>query len=186
MSAAPAQETEAGRDERPATVKVRHPFIRAFHWTLALCFAIAWITEDLQALHQPVGYAIMMLVALRLVWGLLGPRHARFSEFVRSPRATLAYARELLRGKAPRLSGYNPLGAMMIIGLLFTLTATGISGWLMTIDAGESTEWLEEAHEFLASLTLTLVGIHVLAVFIMSAVHGENLMRTMITGRKGP
>lgn len=186
MSAAPAQETEAGRKERPATVEVRHPFIRVFHWTLAFCFAIGWISEDAQALHQPVGYAILMLVAVRTIWGLLGPRHARFSEFVRSPSATLAYVRQLLHGRAPRLSGYNPLGAMMVIGLLFMLTATGVSGWLMTIDAGESTEWLEEVHEFLASLTLTLVGIHVLAVFIMSAVHGENLMRTMITGRKEP
>jgi cytochrome b len=186
MSAATAQQTEAGRKERPATVKVPHPFIRIFHWTLVLLFALAWISEDLQALHQPVGYAIMLLVAFRTVWGFFGPRQTRFSKLVRSPRASLAYARELLHGRVPRLSSHNPLGALMIVGLLFMLTATGVSGWLMTADAGWSTEWLEEVHEFFASVTLTLAGIHVLAVLIMSAVHGENLIRTMISGRKEP
>lgn len=177
-------ETDAGRDQRPATVKVWDPFVRIFHWSLVALFALAWVTEDLQWLHQPVGYAILLLVALRIVWGFVGPKHARFADFLRSPWATLTYARGLLAGTAQRLPGHNPLAGVMILALLVMLIATGASGWLMTTQAFGSAEWFEELHEALASLTLGLVGVHVLAVLIMSVVHGENLIRAMFTGRK--
>lgn len=184
MPAVITHETEAGRDQQPATVKVWDPFIRIFHWSLVVLFALAWVTEHLQWLHQPVGYAILLLVGLRIVWGWVGSKHARFADFVRSPRATLTYARGLLRGTAPRLLGHNPLAGAMIIALLGMLIATGASGWLMTTASFGDTEWLEELHEALASLTLGLVGLHVLAVLVTSAVHGENLVRAMLTGRK--
>lgn len=177
-------ETDAVRNRRPATVKVWDPFIRIFHWSLVLLFALAWVTEDLQRLHQPVGYAILLLVALRIVWGVVGTKHARFADFIRSPQATLTYARGLLTGMAPRLLGHNPLAGVMILALLGMLIATGASGWLMTTQAFRDAEWLKELHEAVASLTLGLVGLHVLAVLIMSAVHRENLVRAMFTGRK--
>jgi cytochrome b len=184
MPAPAAFETDSGRDQRPETVKVWDPFVRIFHWSLVALFALAWLTEDAQALHQPIGYAILALVALRIIWGFIGPRHARFADFVRSPRATLAYLRGLLTGSAPRLLGHNPVAGVMILALLAMLLATGASGWLMTTASFRHAEWLEEAHEALASLTLALVGLHVLAVLVMSAMHGENLVRAMITGRK--
>jgi cytochrome b len=80
--------------------------------------------------------------------------------------------------------GHNPLAGVMILALLAILIATGATGWLMTTGTFRSAEWLEELHEVLASLTLVLVGLHVLAVLIMRAVHGENLVRAMITGLK--
>jgi cytochrome b len=144
---------------------------------------VAWLTEHRQSLHQPIGYAILALVALRIVWGFIGSRHARFSDFVRSPRVTLTYMRGLLSGTAPRVLGHNPLAGVMILALLAMLLATGASGWLMTTGSYRA-EWLEELHEALASLTLALVGLHVLAVLVMSALHGENLVQAMITGRK--
>lgn len=186
MSASTVDEMEAGRDQRPATVKVWDPFVRIFHWSLVVLFAVAWLTEDAQALHQTAGYLIVALVALRVVWGFVGSRHARFGDFVRSPGKTLAYARNLMRGKAPRVLGHNPLAAMMIVTLLLMLTATGASGWLMTVEPYRSAEWIEDVHESLASLTLAFVGVHVLAVVVMSAVHRENLVRAMLTGRKQP
>lgn len=142
------------------------------------------MTEDLQSLHQPVGYAILGLLALRIVWGFAGSRHARFADFVHTPRATLAYVRDLLAGRAPRVLGHNPLAGIMVLALMAALVATGASGWLMTTDAYRSVRWLEEAHEALASLTLGLVAVHVGAVVVMSAWHGENLVRAMITGKK--
>jgi cytochrome b len=184
MSAAAERVREPGRVERPSTVKAWDPFIRIFHWSLVVLFALAWVSEDLQALHQLVGYAILGLVVVRVAWGFIGSRHARFSDFVRSPTATLAYARDLVTGRAPRVLGHNPLAALMILSLLAMLVATGASGWMMKMSAYRSAEWLEELHESLASITLALVGIHVLAVAFISAVHGENLVRAMITGRK--
>lgn len=184
MPAAAEQEMEAGRAQRPATVKVWDPFIRIFHWSLVALFALAWLTEEFQPLHQPVGYAILGLVLLRIVWGIVGPGHARFAAFVRSPATTLAYARDLLAGRAPHYRGHNPLAAMMILALLTMLIATGATGWMMTLGTFRSAEWLEEIHEGFAAATLALVGLHVLAVLFMSAVHGENLIRAMFTGRK--
>ena len=87
MSALAIEETEAGRDERPATAKIWDPFVRIFHWSLVVLFALAWATEDAQALHQPVGWAILSIVALRIVWGFVGSGHARFADFIRTPRA---------------------------------------------------------------------------------------------------
>ncbi|HZT46645.1 MAG TPA: cytochrome b/b6 domain-containing protein [Hyphomicrobiaceae bacterium] len=184
MAVGTANETETGRATRPVTVKVWDPFVRIFHWSLVALFALAWASEDLQALHQPVGYAVLGLVALRIGWGFVGPRHARFSDFVRSPTATLAYARALLTGTAPRLLGHTPIGGLMVLTLLACLLATGTSGWLMTTEAFRTAEWLEDLHEGLAALTLALVGVHVLGVLAMSALHGENLVTAMITGRK--
>lgn len=184
MPTSAEREMVAGRVERPATIKVWDPFIRFFHWSLVVLFILTWVTEDIQALHQPAGYAVLALVVLRILWGAIGSKHALFTDFVRSPSATLAYARELVAGRAPHFYGHNPLAAVMILALFATLIATGASGWLMTLDAYRSAEWLEELHEGLASVTLALVGLHVAAVAIMSIVHGENLVRAMITGRK--
>lgn len=176
--------TEAGRNMRPAEVTVWDPFVRIFHWSVGLLFAIVWASQDWQVIHQPAGYAILALVGLRLLWGVFGSRHARFSDFIRPPDATLTYARALLRGRPPRSLGHNPLGGLMLLTLLGMLLATGASGWLMTTEPMNGSEWIEELHEGLASITLALVGMHVLGVIVMSALHGENLVRAMITGRK--
>ncbi len=179
-----ASNTETGYAARLETVRVWDTFVRIFHWSLVILFALAWMTADLHSLHQPVGYAILGLVALRIVWGFVGSRHARFNDFIHSPRAILTYVRGLLAGKAPHVLGHNPLAGVMVLALLTALIATGASGWLMITDAYKSVRWLEEVHEALASLTLALVVVHVVAVFVMSAWHGENLVRAMVTGRK--
>jgi cytochrome b len=184
MPANAGSKTETGRATRPEPVKVWDPFVRIFHWSLVALVALAWASEDFQALHQPIGYAVLALVVLRIGWGFIGSRHARFNDFVCSPTTTLTYARGLLTGTAPRLLGHTPLGALMVLALLASMLATGASGWLMTTEAFRAVEWLEELHEGLASLTLALVGVHVVGVLAMSALNGENLVVAMIGGRK--
>ncbi|MGE0767503.1 MAG: cytochrome b/b6 domain-containing protein [Hyphomicrobiaceae bacterium] len=147
--------------------------MRIFHWSLVILFAFAWATEDHQSLHQPVGYAILGLLALRIVWGVVGSRYARFADFIRSPRTVLSYARDLVSGRALRSLGHNPMAGMMVLALMAMLMATGTSGWLIITDAYRSAQWLEEAHEALASLTPGLVAVHVAAVLVMSVWHGE-------------
>jgi cytochrome b len=146
--------TESGRDPRPETIRVWDPFVRIFHWFLVVLFALAWMTEDLQSLHQPVGCAILGLLALRIVWVFVGSRHARFADFIHSPGATLAYVRDLRAGKALRVLGHNPLAGMMVLAFMAAFIATGASGWLISTDAYRTARWLEEAHQALASLTL--------------------------------
>lgn len=87
----------------PETVKVWDPLVRLFHWSLAALFAIAFATgEHLERVHILVGYGVLGLIAFRIIWGLVGTRDARFSDFVCSPGAVMAYLRDMIAGRAKR------------------------------------------------------------------------------------
>ena len=175
----------AGGVTPPATVKVWDPLVRVFHWSLATLFLAAYLTgEDAGQVHIAAGYAIAGLIALRLAWGFVGPRHARFRNFVRSPRQVLAYLRDVATFSAPRYLGHNPAGGAMIVALLVMLLGTGITGYMMTTDAFWGSKWIEEVHETFANLTVGLVVFHVLGVLFSSFLHEENLVKSMVTGRK--
>jgi len=113
----------------PNAVKVWDPLVRIFHWSLVAAFAIAWLTGDEESrLHELAGYAVIGLVLVRIVWGFIGTRYARFSDFVYRPSTVLGYAREMLAGKHRHYLGHNPLGGMMVLALLVSLLATGVTG----------------------------------------------------------
>ncbi|MFO1074823.1 MAG: cytochrome b/b6 domain-containing protein [Geminicoccaceae bacterium] len=174
----------AGAEAATATVSVWDPLVRVFHWSLVTAYATAWIADAEHAVHRGAGYVVLALVGFRLVWGLIGPRHARFKAFVPGPRRLLAYLRSLLRGRAARHLGHNPAGGAMIVALLALLVALGVTGWLQTTDTFWGSEWLEETHEALAYASLLLVGLHLSGVLASSLMHRENLVRAMLTGRK--
>jgi len=115
----------AAADEIP----VWDAFVRIVHWALVLAFAAAYLSGDEEsALHVWSGYAVALLVTSRLVWGLIGTRHARFSDFVYRPAQVLAYARAVLKPHPPRYLGHNPLGGYMVIALLAAVAVTAVSG----------------------------------------------------------
>ncbi|MDR0246802.1 MAG: cytochrome b/b6 domain-containing protein [Burkholderiales bacterium] len=175
----------SGGSSSAATVKVWDLFVRVFHWSLVTLFLIAYVTGDeIEKVHIVVGYTIAFLIASRVVWGFVGPHHARFGNFVRSPRETLAYLRDELRFKAPRHIGHNPAAAAMIVTLLVMLVATCATGYVMTTDAFWGAEWVEEVHEASANITVGLTVVHVLAALMASFMHRENLVWSMITGKK--
>jgi cytochrome b len=159
--------------------------VRVFHWLLVLSFAAAWLTaegERWRLVHITAGYTVAGLVAFRIVWGLVGSRHARFGDFVRGPRAIAAYFGSLLRGRPQHHAGHNPAGALAIVALLALAALTVAAGWASYMEVGS--EWLGEAHEALASIMLAVVVVHVLAVIASSWLHRENLVAAMIHGRK--
>jgi cytochrome b len=169
---------------RPS-IAVWDPLVRLFHWSLAVSFVIAWLTADeWESLHIWAGYAAGALIAFRVLWGVVGPRYARFAQFMRPPATTLGYLSATLRGREPRYIGHNPLGALMIIALMFGLAGTAVTGWMYTLDAFWGVEWVEETHELLANVMLALVFLHVAGVVFASLRHGENLVRAMVVGRK--
>jgi cytochrome b len=156
-----------------------------FHWSLAGLFLLAYATGDeIEKIHIAAGYTIAGLLALRIVWGFAGPRHARFSDFVRSPRAVLAYMRDVALLRAPRYLGHNPAGGMMVVALIVMLIGTCTTGYMMTTDSFWGAKWVEEVHETFANLTIGLVVVHVLGVLLASFEHRESLVTAMITGRK--
>ena len=157
------------------------PFVRVFHWSLVLAYLGAWASaEEWAGLHDQLGYFILVLVGLRLIWGLVGTRYARFSSFLRTPSTAMAYLRSLAAGRPTHYVGHNPIGGWMVIALMASLTATGVTGVMMGAEDGL---W-EELHEIAANLSLLLVAVHVGGVLVASLLHEENLVRAMLTGNK--
>ncbi|MCB2100563.1 MAG: cytochrome b/b6 domain-containing protein [Rhodobacterales bacterium] len=178
------------------TVKVWDPLVRLFHWSLAAGFLVAYGTQEIfYDLHLWSGYLVLGLIGFRLVWGLVGPRHARFADFVRGPRTVVDYVARLRSGGAPRYLGHNPAGGAMIVALLACLALVGLSG--VALDAAENRagplagwdlfRWghiIEEVHEVLSNLAVVLILGHLAGVLLSSLIHRENLVRAMVTGRK--
>ena len=179
-------------------IKVWDPIVRIGHWTLVIAFFTAYFTEDnFLTLHVWAGYIIGAVVCFRLIWGFVGSRHARFSDFVRSPVAAFKYVVGLFRNQSKRYVGHNPAGGIMILLLLILLLGTVFSGVVlygMEEGAGPLAAWVsayadsedtwEEIHEVLSNLTLLLVVIHVAGVLLSGRAHNENLIKAMLTGRK--
>ncbi|MBV1796385.1 cytochrome b/b6 domain-containing protein [Siccirubricoccus sp. G192] len=177
--------TTGPRGTTTPMVRVWDPFVRAFHWSLVGLFALAFVTGDeVEWLHLAAGYAIAALVLLRVAWGFVGPQHARFTDFIRSPREVFAYLRNAARLRAPRHLGHNPAGGAMVAALLALLAGVAATGFMMTTDAFWGAQWVEDLHEGLVNMMLVLIALHVAGVLFASFEHGENLIRAMFTGRK--
>jgi len=178
------------------TIKVWDILIRIFHWSLVFFFFLAFITEDdWMTIHSYAGYSVGALILFRLVWGVIGTRHARFSSFITSPSQLVAYLKGLMSNKSKRYIGHNPAGSAMVVVLLSSLSLTVLSGTALyateglgplaeTFFASWSEDFLEETHEFFANFTLFMVFIHVAGVLFSGLLHRENLTRSMISGRK--
>jgi len=118
------------------TIKVWDLFVRVFHWALVAAILSQLITaEDFQSLHVRVGYGIILLLVLRIIWGFVGTRHARFRDFLYPPADILTYLKGLFQGTARRYTGHNPAGGAMVVALLVVLSLTTSTGLLT--DAAE-------------------------------------------------
>ncbi len=182
-------------------VKVWDIFVRFFHWLLVGAVLTAYFSEgEPRWLHTTAGYTVVTLVLLRIVWGFVGPRYARFADFVYPPRTVFAYLATFVRRTPPRYLGHDPAGGAMVVVLLLMLLATTTLGLMLYAvhDGGGPfslfmqkgpeafAHTLEEIHEVLANTTIVLAAIHVTAVIIGSLRHRENLIKSMITGYKRP
>ena len=181
------------------TVKIWDPFVRIFHWGLVATFVVAYVTEEeLLSIHTLAGYVLLGLLSLRLVWGFIGTRHARFSDFTYSLSSIRTFLTDTLYLRAKRYIGHNPAGGAMIFLLMASLLLTSftglaiyaaaeqagpLAGWL-TNSSEFTKEALEETHEFFANFTLFLVFIHIAGVLVESFIHRENLAKSMVTGHK--
>jgi cytochrome b len=185
------------RGDIPGTqVYVWDPFVRLFHWTLVVAFTVAYLTEDdLLTVHVWAGYLVGGLIVARVIWGFVGPEHARFSDFISTPGETLRYVRDLILFRAERHLGHSPGGGAMVIALIVLIAATVVTGLIVyggdqqagplagmfTQEFGES---FEEVHEVIANITLAFVIAHIAAVLFASFAHRETLVRAMMTGYK--
>lgn len=167
------------------TVRVWDPVVRLFHWTvvIAVCLNL-FILKPGRLYHRYVGYVVIGAVVIRLIWGFVGTRYARFSEFFPTPSRLVPYLKALVRREEPRHIGHNPAAAVMMLVLMVLLLATGITGWMTTLDAFWGEDWLEELHGGLANAIMVLALVHAAAAIVESLRHRENLVWSMVTGRK--
>ena len=169
----------------PRRILVWDAPVRVFHWLLALCFAGAYATaesESWRLLHVTLGYTFGGLLVFRLLWGLVGTRHARFRSFVKGPAAVRDYLRGLFSRHPAHHVGHNPAGALAIVAILGLGLALAASGFVLYEElAGD---WVEDMHEVLGNALLLVVGLHILGAIVSSRLHHENLVASMVTGRK--
>ena len=191
------------------------PLLRLAHWGIAgVVLANYAFTKEGGSVHIALGWAGMALLLLRLIWGFVGPREARFASFPPNPMAALRHLGGLLRGKAPQYPSHNPAGALMAYALwaclaVLMLTGLGMSGlspfaradleaavaegdWSVLVEEdgdaeGESpyADVLEEVHEVAANLILILALLHVAGVAVESRALRRNLLAPMLITRRG-
>ena len=205
MTEAAAPAADAASEPKPENtwVKVWDPFVRIGHWLLLIAIATALITRgEPESIHQAAGYFVAGYVVFRLFWGIAGPEHARFENFLASPFAAFKYVADLVTGKGTRHIGHSPPGGLMVIALLMVMSLTAGTGMAMENrtpvpaalqsvlqieDRGRGDEddspW-EDVHEVSANLLLGLVFLHIGGVALASIGHRENLVRAMVDGKK--
>ncbi|MGC2781251.1 MAG: cytochrome b/b6 domain-containing protein [Bradyrhizobium sp.] len=174
------------RDPDPAeTVQVWDLPLRLWHWWLAGLVLVAWVTPNVHdGLHRLAGYTILGLLALRLIWGVIGTRHSRFRSIGARLRAVPTYLWNLRRGRTGRYLGLNPAGTAMQLALLLVLIVSAVTGAMQVTVRFFGLWWVEDTHEVTSYLLIPLVVLHVAGVVLVSRLQRENLARAMLTGRK--
>ena len=166
-------------------IKVWDPVVRLFHWSLVGAFvANAFFTDAERLLHRQVGYVVVGLISLRVVWGLVGSKYARFASFPPNPAAALGQVADMATGRKRLHIGHTPLGALMIYNLLLSMVVIGGSGYMMTLNAYFGIQWVKELHELAVTWAEVSVVAHIAAVLWESRRTGVNLPLAMVTGTK--
>lgn len=181
-------------------LRVWDPALRFFHWALALLVTTTWLLAKLgpakMTLHFWLGYAIIVLLVFRVVWGLLGPREARFSQLFSGPGVTVRYLRDFTKRVPSYWRGHNPMGGWSVIAMLALLVmqvATGLVsdpddyinvGPLASEVSGAVSRRALTLHHLGGTLILILVLLHVAIILYYRFWKREDLVRPMITGWK--
>lgn len=174
---------------------------RLFHWVLVLTLVGSFVTVNLagdwMAWHFRFGYIALTLLLFRLIWGLVGPRYARFSSFAPKPSATWTYLRTHLQKNSPasaeHIVGHNPLGAWSVYALLLLLLfqiGTGLfsndtilwDGPLRHWISGETSDFLTRLHKLNRWLLIAWLAMHLMAISYYRFIKKQTLVRTMLSG----
>jgi cytochrome b len=174
-------------------VKVWDPVVRICHWFTVTVVLVNTTILDEGSIHEALGYSVAVLLAVRLVWGVVGSKYARFSMFFPTRKRLRKHLEGLsLVGKSlaghpggdRATLGHNPLGALMIFNLLLTLAVVCLTGHFMTTDRFWGSEIMEDVHEAFVVYLLASVAVHVAGVLVESFRTRTNLISAMVTGKK--
>ena len=169
---------EIARDGR---VLVWDAVVRLLHWLLAgLVLYDYFIEDDGGWLHRTTGYVAVGVIFARLLWSGRGEGENGFASLRPSATTTLAW----WRAGAPRTSGHDPLGVWMVWLLWSLVLLLGVTGWISRLDAFWGDETIHDVHIWLAHALIAAVAVHVAGVAVMGWRWRENLVASMITGKK--
>ena len=165
---------------------------RMFHWLFALCFVGAYLTADgdsWRPLHVTLGYTVAGLLGFRVLYGLLGPRHARLGLMWRKLGSAPAWLRSLPQARSladiNARQGQNLLMALGVVALLLIVLPLTLSGYATHNDWGDflGGDWLEDLHEFFGEAMLAVVLAHVALIAGLSLLRRKNQAQPMLTGQ---
>ncbi|MEC4720228.1 cytochrome b/b6 domain-containing protein [Noviherbaspirillum sp. CPCC 100848] len=172
--------------------------VRLFHWALAVLIVAAVVTQNIggnaMEWHFRAGYSILALLAFRIVWGLIGPRYARFSSFIYGPSTIVGYVRGGKEALKRKYLGHNPLGSLSVFALLGAVLAQAVSGLyanddiasegplvkFISKDLSDQITWFHK--DVSATLIYILVAMHILAIIFYHVRRRQNLVKPMLTG----
>ena len=136
----------SSQSDSPLQVVVWDLLVRIGHWLLVVLFFVAYLTEDdLLTIHSWAGYGVGLYIVVRVIWGFVGPKHARFADFAYGPVKAVRYLKDLILFKSKRYIGHSPAGGLMVYALLISLAATAVTGTaLLAVEenAGPLAPWL--------------------------------------------
>lgn len=172
--------------------------VRLTHWLIAALVLFSWWTSEINNLqwHSWSGYALLVLIIFRVYWGFFGSSTARFSHFLKGPKAIFSYAKQLFSRSSPATVGHNPLGALSAIALWLVLLiqivlglfsedvdglASGPMSYMVSFDTGR---WAAQTHDWMFNVLLLFIGLHIAAVLFYLVYKKHNLITPMITGRR--
>jgi len=183
--------------------------VRLFHWLLVLCLAGQYITAELldgyMDVHFYIGYFTLGLIIFRLIWGFVGPKHSRFSNFISSPIATFHYFKLFIQRKNPKYTGHNPLGGWIVPVVLLLVGLQSVSGLFVNDDVlyqgpyysavdSELQSTFQWLHHNLFDVIIAVIVLHLLAIawyqlvlkylLIGAMFHGKKVAKTGIPGSK--
>lgn len=188
-------------DKLDKKVRVWDVPVRLFHWTLVILLVTSYFSGraggDWMELHKWSGYAILTVLLFRIAWGFVGSTTARFSHFVKGPVAWFVYLKNFATGRPTYEVGHNPVGGIMVLVLIFAVLAQAIAG-LFAADTDLGTvngplansipdKWVDrltDFHKFWINVLICLAALHILASVIYLVLKRQNLIGSMLTGRK--
>lgn len=171
--------------------------LRIFHWSFAFTVLACWYTskqgEELVDIHMQFGFVVLALLIFRILWGFIGPKHARFSQFIPIPKVLLAYIKK--PSHRQKIPGHNPLGALMVILMIVLISLQAISGLFINDDVFSSgpyynsvskdiQDWMAFIHHNTFDFMIAAIILHIAAIIFYWRVKKDNLVVPMITGKK--
>jgi len=186
-------------DGQPEAIPVWDLATRLFHWLLVVLVVVSFATGSIggnaMQYHEWSGVATLILLVFRLIWGFIGSRTARFSDFTKGPAAVWRYATALVRGDSQTYLGHNPLGGWSVLAMLVVLLIQAVTGLFANDDiltegplfmwvSKPVSDWLTAVHRLNRYLLVALVAVHVSAVLLYLVIKRENLIKPMISGVK--